>query len=85
MALGVPVIASRSGGIPEIITNEVNGLLTTPGNPKDIADCIIRLLEEKDLKKRLIKSGKNRALQFDLKLHVEKMTNIFDQIITKGK
>ncbi len=85
MAVGLPVIASRIGGIPEIITDNVNGLLAKPGNPKDFADCINRLFKDEDLKGQLIKNGKKRAKQFDMKLHLEKMTKIFNQIIIKNR
>jgi glycosyltransferase involved in cell wall biosynthesis len=42
MACGVPVIASRIGGIPEVIDDDKNGLLVTPGNP----DALVKALED---------------------------------------
>jgi glycosyltransferase involved in cell wall biosynthesis len=44
IAAGVPVIASRTGGIPEIITHEATGLLTPPRNPPALAAAIRSLL-----------------------------------------
>lgn len=41
---GLPAIASRTGGIPEIITHEINGLLVTPGNIDGLVDALTRLL-----------------------------------------
>jgi GT2 family glycosyltransferase/glycosyltransferase involved in cell wall biosynthesis len=49
LAAGVPVIASRIGGIPETVRHGINGLLFEPGDPADLARQIRRLIEEPDL------------------------------------
>jgi hypothetical protein len=54
-AAGVPVVASRIGGIPELIADEVNGLLFEPGNVDDLTRQLRRLTEEPDLIDRLRK------------------------------
>lgn len=53
MAAGVPVIGSRVGGIPDIITDNVSGLLFTPKNDLELADCILRLWDDPELRDRL--------------------------------
>jgi glycosyltransferase involved in cell wall biosynthesis len=45
---GVPVVASRVGGIPELVTHEVNGLLVEPSSPTALAGALKRLLDEPD-------------------------------------
>ena len=40
MAQGLALVGTRIGGIPEIIENNVNGLLVAPGNPYELADAI---------------------------------------------
>jgi len=57
MASGVPVIGSNTGGIPDIIKDGVNGLLVQPGDPKALADAIIRIFEDRDLADRLREAG----------------------------
>lgn len=59
---GLPAIASRVGGIPEIVRNKVTGLLVPPENPASLARAIRMLLEDPALAKKL---GEN------LKQHVE--------------
>lgn len=56
-ACGVPVIASRVGGIHELIGNDKNGLLVMPGDPKRLAYGISRLLEEEELRRLVIDAG----------------------------
>jgi GT2 family glycosyltransferase/glycosyltransferase involved in cell wall biosynthesis len=50
---GVPVVAARIGGIPELVEEGRNGLLFTPGDAADLASALARLLEERGLLDRL--------------------------------
>jgi glycosyltransferase involved in cell wall biosynthesis len=57
LATGVPVVASRVGGIPDILTHEYNGLLVEPRDVEDFAEAIVRILSDDKLKRRLIEGG----------------------------
>lgn len=50
MAAGVPVVASRVGGIPEIIDHEKSGLLVEPGDPRALGHGVARLYESSSLR-----------------------------------
>ncbi len=50
---GLPVIAAHRGALPEIVQNEVNGLLFEPENANDLRRCLVQLLAEPDLLERL--------------------------------
>lgn len=50
---GVPVVASRTGGIPELVVAEVNGLLCEPGSSAALRQCLERLWTERGLYERL--------------------------------
>ncbi len=52
-AAGVPVVASRIGGIPEIVSHGANGLLFEPGNADDLARALSRFVTEPGLRERL--------------------------------
>lgn len=49
----IPVVATDIGGIPEIITDQVNGLIVEPGNPQAIAAAVSRLAEDPALAEKL--------------------------------
>ena len=53
MAAGLPIVATRVGGIPEIIEHERNGLLVPPGDERALAAALARLIERPALAARL--------------------------------
>ena len=53
MACGVPVIASRISGIPDVLVNEYNGLLIEPKCVQDLANAIISVLSNENLRSSL--------------------------------
>ena len=53
MAAGVPVVATRVGGVPEIATDRETALLTDPRNPESLATAIAQMLEDAALRSRL--------------------------------
>ena len=48
-----PVVATRVGGIPDLVEHDVNGLLVEPGSPESLADSIGRVLVDRELARRL--------------------------------
>ena len=62
-ATGKPAIASDVGGIPEIVTREVNGLLVKAGDDRELAAAMLRLAESPELRLRLGRAGLELARQ----------------------
>ncbi|MFI5461271.1 MAG: glycosyltransferase [Isosphaerales bacterium] len=60
MASGIPVIASRVGGLPYTVADGVNGLLCEPGDPVDLARQIARLLDDPTLRRQMGLAGRKR-------------------------
>jgi glycosyltransferase involved in cell wall biosynthesis len=48
MAAGTPVVATTVGGLPEVVTDGVDGVLVPPGRPDALADGVLRVLERRD-------------------------------------
>jgi glycosyltransferase involved in cell wall biosynthesis len=61
MAAGVPVIASRVGGIPEQITHLEHGVLVRPGDAEELADWIVRLHDDAALRGQLAAAASQRV------------------------
>lgn len=64
MACGKPVIGTNSGGTPEIIQDQVSGILVPPRDPVALARAIIRLSEDGELRKRLSSEGRKIIEEF---------------------
>ncbi len=64
LASGVPVVATRVGGIPEIIENKISGLLAEAGNIDQLAEHTLSLISSKVLRKKIIRGGKQKVKNF---------------------
>lgn len=61
MAAGLAVITTRVGGIPELITDGVDGLLIEPGDRDGLKRSLAALLEDEALRSRLARAGRSRV------------------------
>lgn len=60
--LSKPVIAGKSGGISDAVVDGLNGLMVNPESPEDIAQAILKLIENPELAQKLGGSGQERAV-----------------------
>jgi L-malate glycosyltransferase len=61
MALGLAVVGTRAGGIPEAIEDGVTGLLVPPGRADALAEAIVRLLRDPAARQRMAAAGRARV------------------------
>jgi glycosyltransferase involved in cell wall biosynthesis len=61
MACGVPVVATRAGGLPEIIEDGMTGLLVTSGDAPELANAIVSLLRDRKERTQMGSAGRERA------------------------
>jgi glycosyltransferase involved in cell wall biosynthesis len=84
IAYGCPVVATRAGGISEIIEDGVNGLLVQPGDPGDFAAAILRLLKAPDLAAKLAKKGgEDAAIRYHPKTIAHQAAEFYQEVIDK--
>jgi len=82
MAMGRPIVGSRTGGTAEIVRDEVTGLLFEAGNAADLARCLNKVLANPALAESMGKAG--RALverEFGLDRHLREMEELYRQAV----
>jgi glycosyltransferase involved in cell wall biosynthesis len=62
-AAGVPVVASRVGGIPEAVADGESGVLVAPGQPAELAAALVNLLDDAALREALGKGGRAQVAE----------------------
>jgi glycosyltransferase involved in cell wall biosynthesis len=81
-SLGLPVIGSRIGAIPEAIKEGENGFLFEPGNIGELRDCMVRFIEEPELlKKMALKMPKVKSMAE----HAEELIEIYKAAIAHSR
>lgn len=81
MACGIPVVATRSGGPETIVVHGESGLLVPPASSEALADGILRLLEDPDLRQRLAAGGRTRVVErFDERLMLARYVALIDEV-----
>ena len=80
MAAGLPVVATRVGGIPDIVQDGQNGLFCEVNHPKDVAEKINRILGDDGLRQRLAQGGRQTAQQHDWSKIAEQLQHIFQSL-----
>ena len=78
MAMEIACVGTNVDGVPELIRNEVDGLLVPPGDEEALAAAIARLQDDPELRERLGKSARQRVLEeYNLEKNVEGLAGIF--------
>jgi glycosyltransferase involved in cell wall biosynthesis len=82
MAAGIPIIATKVGGIPDFLEDGETGLFCEVKNPKSIAEKSKILLENGELRQKIVKTAQEMVEKnYDWDLIAEKMKNIFDKLL----
>lgn len=85
MGCGVPVVVSNVGGLPEVVTNEINGFCVEPDSPADAAAKIETLLNDDELRARFSKNGRNHVLEkYDWTQNATLMKRIYMDLIDEA-
>ena len=86
LAAGTPVIASRTGGLPEIVQHEKSGILVPSRNPAKIAEAVIRLAGDPDLRQSMGEHGKTFAFQqFENAKLCDRVESIYQKVLAGAR
>ena len=86
MAVGLPVVATNTGGIPEIVISGETGLLVPPEDASRFAEAVKWMLSHRDDGKEMGLRGQKRALQqFGVERMVEQYEAVYDEVLAAKK
>ena len=81
LAMGIPTVATATGGIPELIIHGETGLLAQPGDPEGLADQLERILYDEELRDRVRKAGREKVVrEFDIARNIETLVNLLSRL-----
>jgi glycosyltransferase involved in cell wall biosynthesis len=82
MAAGLPVVGTATGGSAEILHDGVNGLVFPPEDVPALANCLDKLVQDRDLYVRLAAAGKETSRKFDLKQMIDGTERFLLEIVS---
>jgi glycosyltransferase involved in cell wall biosynthesis len=84
LAAGRPVVASRIGGLPEIVTDHVTGRLVDPGDPHQLAAVLQQLVDDSDLRERMGAAARVSSQQFRSAVVVPRLEALYADLLAGG-
>jgi glycosyltransferase involved in cell wall biosynthesis len=85
MAVGLPIVGTTSGGVPEMIEDGASGVLVEPENSEALAGAIAWLLSEPGLAKRLANAARERvSALFEASIHAGNVERVYRELLAEG-
>ena len=82
-AMGLPVVSTRSGGIPEAVEDGQTGLLVAERDQQALTEAILKLMVNDELWQRFSLAGRRRVLeQFNLARQTQRLEDVFDDVLS---
>jgi glycosyltransferase involved in cell wall biosynthesis len=85
LAFGVPIAATRAGGIPEVVVDEESGLLADVQDPSSLGDAIARLLTDDALAARLRANSREWAKRFSVERMTDKTMSVYESVLSNAR
>lgn len=81
-AVGLPIVATTAGGIPEMIINGRNGLLVPPEDEASLADAILRLIGDEKLRQKMGENAKEEVKKFSIDKTIQENIDLYREILS---
>ncbi|MBP2681859.1 MAG: hypothetical protein H6Q78_1722 [Candidatus Krumholzibacteriota bacterium] len=81
--LGVPVVATRTGGVPDLVEDGRTGLLVAPRDPEGLAAAVLRMLRDGGLRSRCVALAKEKSAGYDYRRMVAQTLNAYRSLLAK--
>jgi glycosyltransferase involved in cell wall biosynthesis len=86
MVAGLPVVASRVGGVPELVEDGVTGFLVPPRDPRALVGALQKVLDDPGLRSRMGTAGREKAIrEFGLAEMVRKTHHVYDEVLRRSQ
>lgn len=83
MAAGIPIVASRVGGVPDVLENGKIGFLIEPGNPDSLAECIEYIIKNKDQANSRVALASKVVAGYDWNIVAEQTYEVYIKLLEK--
>ena len=81
MSVGLPVVATRTGGIPEVVTEGKSGLLVKAGSHKELSKAIITVLRDRTMARKMGEFARRESVtRFNLKDMIEEVEKLYEEM-----
>lgn len=80
LVLGVPVVATAVGGVPDAVTSGVEGLLVPPRDPAALADAVLALAGNAEERRRMGEAAEARGAAFDIRVAATRLEAVYDAV-----
>jgi glycosyltransferase involved in cell wall biosynthesis len=78
MAAGLPVVATRVGAMPELVSHDETGLLVAPGDSTGLAEAIVRLLRNEWMRDQLGRAGHQLVVErYEWSLSIDRLLQLY--------
>ena len=81
MAAARPIVASNTGGIPDLVKHRENGLLVPPGDPRALAEALLQLIRQPDAARRMGQAGHRLAGRFSVEEMVGRIEQMYAELL----
>ena len=86
MAYGMAIVATKVGGIPQLIKDGLSGYLCEPGNIEEISGRLLELSEDEDKRKRMGSMARQKVIaDYSMESHIGKLTHLYDRVAGMGR
>jgi glycosyltransferase involved in cell wall biosynthesis len=85
MSTGLPVVATRVGGVPELLQEGVSGLLVPPESPTALAAAIVQVLQDPRLRADLAAAALQRAAELDLPAFAARLEATYRAVLAEHR
>ncbi|MBC7327224.1 glycosyltransferase [bacterium] len=84
MASGKPVVATRVGGVPELVEYGITGFLVPPQDSDALAESMLRLIKDSELREEMGRRGREKAIKgFALSIAIQRYEELYKRVISE--